>query len=134
MTVVATTDRAEVTDLFARLANLLDEKRHHDASSVYHDDIMVRSPRAELSGIAEVTAHLKHSEVEGEHTHHVHGDVLVHLDGDRAEATANQLAYFYRTGEPPHRTSGLRLSTTAVRTTEGWRFTEMNIAITWMRE
>src|SRR5690606_13853442 len=55
-------------------------------------------------------------------------------DGDRAEATANQLVFFHRDGEPPHRTSGLRTTTTAVRTPAGWRFTEMNIALAWTSE
>ncbi|PAZ16485.1 DUF4440 domain-containing protein [Streptomyces sp. SA15] len=129
-----TTDRAEIADLFARLANLLDECRHEDAATVYHDDIVVRSPRVELHGLDEVTAHLKRSQVEGEHTQHVHGDVLVHVDGDRAKATANQLVYFYRNGEAPHRTSGLRTACTAVRTPAGWRFSDMHITLAWMQE
>ncbi|MFD0392167.1 hypothetical protein ACFQ3Z_02840 [Streptomyces nogalater] len=41
------------------------------------------------------------------------------MDGDRAEATANQVVYFYRDGEPPHRTSGLRVACTTVRTAGG---------------
>ncbi|MFF3755275.1 nuclear transport factor 2 family protein [Streptomyces sp. NPDC002018] len=129
-----TTDRAEIADLFACLANLLDECRHEDAATVYHDDIAVRSPRGELHGLDEVTAHLKRSHVEGEHTQHIHGDVLVHVDGDRAKATANQLVYFYRAGEAPHRTSGLRVACTAVRTSAGWRFSDMHITLAWMRE
>ncbi|WP_393916199.1 nuclear transport factor 2 family protein [Halostreptopolyspora alba] len=130
-----TADRVEITELFARLANLLDECRHEDAPTVYHDDIVVRSPRGgELRGLDEVSAHLKRSRVEGEHTQHVHGDVLVHVDGDHAEATANQLVYFYRDGEPPHRTSGLRVACAVARTPEGWRFSEMRITIAWMHE
>jgi 3-phenylpropionate/cinnamic acid dioxygenase small subunit len=116
------TYRVDVADLFTHLANLLDECRHDDAPTVYHDDIVVRSPRGELHGLDEVTAHLKRSQVEGEHTQHVHGDVLVQLDGvdgDRAKATPNQLVYFYRAGEAPHRTSGLRVACTAVRTPAG---------------
>ncbi|MFF1957847.1 nuclear transport factor 2 family protein [Streptomyces sp. NPDC058220] len=126
--------RGPVADLFARLANLLDECRHEDAGTVYHDDVVVRSPRGELHGLDEVTAHLKRSQVEGEHTQHVHGDVLVQVDGDRAKATANQLTYFYRNGEAPHRTSGLRVACTAVRTSVGWRFSESQITLAWMQE
>ncbi|TWF75672.1 SnoaL-like protein [Pseudonocardia hierapolitana] len=128
-------DRVEIAELFARLANLLDEGRHEDADGVYHADVVVRSPRGgELHGLDEVTAYLNRSQVEGEHTQHVHGDVLVHIDGDRAEATANQLVYFYRSGEPPHRTSGLRTACTAVRTPAGWRFSEMRITLAWTNE
>ncbi|MFE7778498.1 nuclear transport factor 2 family protein [Streptomyces sp. NPDC057445] len=129
-----TNDRAEIADLFARLFNLLDECRHENAATVYHDAIVVRSPRGELHGLDEVTAHLKRSQIEGEHTQHVHGDVLVHVDGDRAKATANQLVYFYRNGEAPHRTSGLRTACTAVRTPAAWRFSDMHITLAWMHE
>jgi hypothetical protein len=130
-----TADRVEIADLFARLANLLDEGRHADAGSVYHDDVVVRSPRGgELHGLDEVTAYLTRSHVEGEHTQHVHGDVLVHVDGDRAKATANQLVYFYREGTPPHRTSGLRTACSAVRTPAGWRFSDIQITLAWTHE
>ncbi|GAA2437143.1 nuclear transport factor 2 family protein [Streptomyces glaucus] len=129
-----TADRIEIADLFARLANLLDEQRHDDAHTVYTDDVVAHSPRGELRGLEEVTAHLKRSRVEGEHTQHMHGDVLVRVDGDRAKATANQLVHFYRDGEPPHRTSGLRVACTAVRTPAGWRFSDTRITLAWTQE
>ncbi|MFJ6670106.1 nuclear transport factor 2 family protein [Actinosynnema sp. NPDC091369] len=124
-------DRIEIADLFARLANLLDEGRHDDVPTVYTDDAVARSPRAELRGREELAAFLESSWVEGEHTQHVHGDVLVRGDGERAEATANQLVHFYRDGAPPHRSSGLRVACTAVRTGEGWRFSEMRVTLAW---
>ncbi|MGW9205817.1 nuclear transport factor 2 family protein [Embleya sp. NPDC055664] len=127
-------DRLEVADLLAHLANLLDERRYDDAGSVYHADAVVRGPRGELRGLDALTTLLKESHVEGVHTQHVHGDVLVRVDGDRAEATANQLVYFHHEGEPPHRTSGLRVAATAVRTREGWRFSEMRITLAWTHD
>ncbi|ONI86510.1 DUF4440 domain-containing protein [Actinosynnema sp. ALI-1.44] len=134
MSTTTTADRVEIAELFARLADLLDG-HHDDIRSVYATDVVVRSPRAgELHGIDEVHAYIKRSQVEGEHTQHVHGDVLVDGDGDRTQATANQLVYFYRDGAPPHRTSGLRSACTAVRTGEGWRFSELRISLLWTRE
>jgi SnoaL-like domain len=134
-TATRTADRVEIAELFARLATLLDDGRHDDAHRVYHADVVVRSPRGgELRGLDEVTAFLERSRAEGERTQHVHGDVLVHLDGDRAKATANQIVYFHRNGAPPHRTSGLRVEGAAVRTPAGWRFIEMRIALAWMHE
>lgn len=129
-----TTDRADVGDLFARLAGLLDEGRHDDAGLIYHDDVLVHSPRGELRGLDAVIAFLRQSRVEGEHTQHVHGDVLVHVDGDRARATANQLVFFYRAGEEPHRRSGLRVAFAAVRTPAGWRISDMRIMLAWTYE
>ncbi|WP_410671087.1 nuclear transport factor 2 family protein [Amycolatopsis sp. cmx-4-68] len=127
-------DRLEIADLFARLSSLLDECRHDDAGDVYHPEVVVRSPRGELRGLDEVIALLKQSETDGIRTQHVHGDVLVDVDGDRAKATASQLVYFYRDGEPPHRSSGLRVACTAARTPAGWRFSEMEAALAWTRE
>ena len=129
------TDRLEIEDLFARLARALDEGTPDDLRQVYAKNVLVRSPRGiELRGIDTVVDFLKDAAVEGERTQHVHGDILVTVDGDRAEATANQLAYFYREGEAPHRTAGLRLKYSAVRTDEGWRFDEANILRAWQRE
>ncbi|MEV6621989.1 nuclear transport factor 2 family protein [Amycolatopsis sp. NPDC051106] len=127
-------DRLEIADLFARLANLLDECRHDDAGEVYSPDAVVHSPRADLRGLDEVIAFLKSSEVEGIRTQHVHGDVLVEVDGDHAKARAGQLVHFWRDGEPPHRSSGLRVSCTATRTPAGWRFGEMAATLAWTRE
>jgi hypothetical protein len=64
----------------------------------------------------------------------VHGDVLVQVDGDQAEATANQLVYSYRDSEAPHRTRGLRVGGTAVRTHAGWRFSDMRVTPAWTQE
>ena len=129
------TDRMEITDLFTHLANLLDERRHDDCRRVYHPDVVARSPLgAEMRGVEEVIAHLRRSQVDGLRTQHVHGDVLVEVDGDRATTSANQLVYFYRDGEPPHRRSGLRITGTAVRTPAGWRIDETTIKLLWTQE
>jgi hypothetical protein len=124
-------DRIEIAELFARLARLLDEGRHEDVHTVYDRDVVVRSPRGEMHGIDEVLAMLRRSRVEGENTQHVHGDVLVSTDGDQIRATANQLVTYFRTGEPPHRRSGLRLAYTAARTPAGWRFREGRVTLAW---
>lgn len=125
-------DRIEIGELFARLARLLDEGRHEDADTVYTDDVVVRSPRAgEIHGIDKVVDYLRKTEVTGERTQHMNGDLLVTIDGDQAAATANQLVYFYRDGRPPHQMSGLRLAYTAVRTPAGWRFREAQIVLAW---
>ncbi|MFD5316178.1 nuclear transport factor 2 family protein [Streptomyces sp. NPDC127098] len=133
-TIAALADRTEIAELFARLTRLLDEGRYDDAHTVYTDDVVVHSPRGGvLRGLPEVTAHLHRQHPEGEHTHHLHGDVQVTLEVDRATATANQLAFFYRDGEPPYQEAGTRLTYGAVRTPAGWRFDEADIALTFLR-
>ncbi|GIH93434.1 nuclear transport factor 2 family protein [Planobispora siamensis] len=128
-------DRIEIADLFTRLASLLDEARWEDAGTVFADDVAVHSPRGgELHGIDKVVAFMRQSEVEGECTQHTTTDLLVDVDGDRAAASANSLVYYYRDGQAPHFTGGLRQYCTAVRTPAGWRFREVRITPVWTRE
>jgi 3-phenylpropionate/cinnamic acid dioxygenase small subunit len=124
-------DRLDITELFARLARLLDENRHDDIHTVYAEDIEVHSPRADVHGIDEVAAFLRGAQVVGERTQHIHGNVLVELDGDNASATADQLVYYFRDGEPPHQTSSVQLAYKVVRTAAGWRFREGRITLAW---
>jgi len=126
-------DRLEVAELFARLAWVLDEGTPDDLRQIYTKDVVVRSPRGgEIRGIDDVIAFVR--ETDDGPTQHMHGDVLISVDGDRADATANQLAFFYRDGEAPHHRTGLRLKYTAVRTPEGWRFQEAKINLAWQQE
>jgi hypothetical protein len=124
-------DRLDIAELFARLARLLDEGRPEDVHTIYAEDVVVRSPRAELRCVDAVIAFLRRSRVAGEHTQHVHGDVLVDVVGDRAQASANQVVHYYRTGKPPHRRSGLRMAYAATRTPAGWRFREGQLTLAW---
>ncbi|GIH10400.1 hypothetical protein Rhe02_84670 [Rhizocola hellebori] len=126
-------DRVEIAELFARLARLLDDGRIYDINTVYADDVVVRSPRAELHGIEEVLAFLRTSKVEGEHTQHVNSDVLVTVDGDQVRASASQLVHYFRAGEAPHRSSGLRLAYRVVKTPAGWRFREGQLTLAWSK-
>jgi 3-phenylpropionate/cinnamic acid dioxygenase small subunit len=128
-------DRIEIADLFTRFARLLDEKRWEDADTVFTEDVAGYSPRSgEIRGIDKLVGYMRQAEVEGEHTQHVTTDLLVDVDGDQAAASANSLVYFYRDGQAPHLTSGLRLACTAVRTPAGWRLRESRTMLAWMHE
>ncbi|WP_436776845.1 nuclear transport factor 2 family protein [Yinghuangia sp. YIM S09857] len=133
LTVSTVSDRLEIADLFARLSKVLDDQAHDDAHEVFAHDAVVLGRAGELRGIDELVAFLRQSVVEGVATQHVNADVLVRVDGDRATATASQLVYFWREGEPPHQESGLRTDCTAVRTDAGWRFDDMRITVAWTR-
>ncbi|WP_067480160.1 nuclear transport factor 2 family protein [Actinomadura hibisca] len=128
-------DRIEITDLFARFALLLDEQRWEDADTVFADDVAVHSPRGgELHGIDKVVGFMRQGEVEGQHSQHTTTDLLVDIDGDQAAASGNSLVYYYRDGQAPHFTGGLRQYCTAVRTAAGWRLREVRITPAWTRE
>jgi hypothetical protein len=127
-------DRIEIADLYSRLGRLLDEKRWADAATVFTADVAVHSPRnGELRGLDELVDLMRRAEVEGEHTQHVTTDLLVDVTGDVAATSANSLVFFYRDGEAPHRTSGLRLAGTVVRTPAGWRLRESWTTLAWLR-
>ncbi|GLY79058.1 nuclear transport factor 2 family protein [Actinoallomurus iriomotensis] len=128
-------DRIEIADLFTRFARLLDEGHWEDLDTVFTDDVAVHSPRGgELRGIGEVLGFMRQAEVEGQHTQHTTTDLLVDVDGDQAAASANSIVYYYRDGQAPHFTGGLRQDYTAVRTPAGWRIREVRIMPAWTRE
>ncbi|MGW4767208.1 nuclear transport factor 2 family protein [Nocardia sp. NPDC004278] len=127
-------DRIEIADLFTRYARLLDEKRWDDVDTIFTDDVAVHSPRAQLRGIDKVVDYMRQAEVAGEHAQHMTNDLLVNVNVDQATASANSLVYFYRDGQPPHQTSGLRLACTVVRTAAGWRISETQTMLAWMRK
>lgn len=128
-------DRIEITDLFTRFARLLDERRWEDVDTVFTADVAVHSPRGgELRGIDKVVGFMRQGGVEGEHTQHTTTDLLLDIDGDQAAASANSLVYYYRDGQAPHFTGGLRLASTVVRTPAGWRIREQRITPAWTRE
>ncbi|MDL4815522.1 nuclear transport factor 2 family protein [Actinomadura opuntiae] len=128
-------DRIEIADLCTRFARLLDEKRWEDADTVFTDDVAVHSPRGDdLRGIGRVVDFMRRSEVEGQHTHHTTAELLVDVDGDQAAVSANSIVYYYRDGQAPHFTGGLRQHYTSVRTPAGWRIREVRITPAWTRE
>jgi 3-phenylpropionate/cinnamic acid dioxygenase small subunit len=128
-------DRIEIADLFSRLSRLLDEKRWEDADTVFAPGIAVSSPRnGELNGIDELVGVMRKAESPDELTQHVTTDLLVDVDGDEAAASANSVVYFFRDGQAPHRTAGLRLNCVAVRTPAGWRLRESRTSLAWLRE
>ncbi|MGW6336580.1 nuclear transport factor 2 family protein [Nocardia rhamnosiphila] len=128
------TDRIEITDLFTRFARLLDQRRWDDAGTVFADDVEFHSPRIHLRGIDKVVDLMRQGEVEGERTQHTTTDLLIEADGHRAAVSSNSVVYYFRDGQPPHRTGGLRQVCTVIRTPEGWRISETRIMPAWIRK
>ncbi|MGW1347457.1 nuclear transport factor 2 family protein [Kribbella sp. NPDC002412] len=126
----AIADRLEIADLFAELARVLDEGTPDELRNVYAKDVVVQSPRGgEIRGIDDVVAFV--AATDDAKTQHLHGNVVVTVDGDRAEASATQLVFFFREGEAPHHRAGVNARYTAVRTADGWRFDRATITPVW---
>ncbi|SDP85202.1 nuclear transport factor 2 family protein [Lentzea jiangxiensis] len=132
---MSATDRLEINVLFSKLARLLDEKRWDDAHTVFDRDIAISSPRnGEINGVDEFVAAMRSADKPDELTQHMTTGLLVEFDGDKATASANSVTYFFRAGEAPFRTAGLRLDCVAVRTPAGWRLRESRTTLLWLRE
>lgn len=125
------TDRAEIAELVARLARVLDERRFDELRNVYLPDAQTSSPRGTLRGVDEIVDTLRRTSPPDELTQHFNTNVVVDLDGDRAQVSTDQLVYFFRQGEAPHETAGVDARYTAVRTPAGWRFAHAQISPRW---
>ncbi|GLW05686.1 hypothetical protein Misp01_08160 [Microtetraspora sp. NBRC 13810] len=124
-------DRLELAELVSRLSHLLDDPADDDGlRAVYAENAVVNSPRGTAEGIDAVIAFVRRGDG-GERTHHFTTDVVVDLDGDRAVVRASLIDVFYRPGETPHRTVGLRYVFGALRTARGWRFDRADITPVW---
>ncbi|GIG88549.1 nuclear transport factor 2 family protein [Plantactinospora endophytica] len=131
-------DRAELTALVGRLGRWLDNGDDDEtARRIYHRDAVVHSPRGTATGIAEIVAYVARTSDDAERTQHLATDVLVDLDGDRADVTANLLVAFFPSGQTfpsALRLVGLRYAFGALRTAEGWRFTRADVTPLWRQE
>ncbi|MFD4462781.1 nuclear transport factor 2 family protein [Nocardia sp. NPDC058480] len=130
----STADRLEIADLFTRFALLLDDRRWETVGTVFADDVKVDSPRISVQGLDKVVDYMRQAEVEGEHTQHTTTDLLVNVNGDQAAASSNSIVYYYRDGRPPHQTGSLRQACTVIRTTAGWRISEIRVTPAWIRK
>lgn len=133
-------DRQAIADLIARLGVMLDEKRFDEAASVLADDVTVKTPGGSAQGREAVAGQARRNHTV--RTQHAISDVLIELDGDRAQARANLLATFAPdpgarlvvNGEE-QRSSYLTLGEVyrfvAVRTEEGWRLARIETEPVW---
>jgi hypothetical protein len=126
------TDRAEIAELVSRLGLWLDEKRFDDAGSIFVEDVAVTTRSGTTRGIdaAAALARQHHSE---ERTHHVITNVVIDLDGDRADVRANLIATFVPVASAPemHRSVGERYRFEAARTPPGWRLARVEASPVW---
>ena len=123
-------DRQAITDLVMRLARMLDEKRFDDAPAILADDATVRTPGGTAGGRAAVVEQARRNHTV--RTQHVITNLLIDLDGDRAEAGANLLVTFAPTaGETTM--LGERYRFEAVREPVGWRLSTIEVETLWNR-
>src|SRR5689334_14677569 len=89
MTLAALQDRIAITDVLSGLGRWLDDKRWDAADEVLAADVRVTTPGGVAEGRDAVVAQARrnHDEV----TQHLFTNVVVALDGDRADVSAESL-------------------------------------------
>jgi SnoaL-like domain len=134
-------DRQAIAELIARVGVMLDEKRFEEAPLILAEDVTVHTPGGSSRGREAVMAQAERSHTVA--TQHLITDVLIELDGDTAQARANQVATFApdRPGArlvvngveqaDPYLTIGGLYRFGAVRTADGWRVTRIESETLW---
>lgn len=123
-TLQALTDRAELTDLVARLGRWLDEGATGDPAALFADDVRVSSPGGDSAGVDGIVAQARRNHAVP--TQHVITNVLCEIDGDAAAVTANLVATFADCETAIRRTGGT-YAFDAIRTGAGWRLSSITI-------
>lgn len=129
----ALADRAELTDMVARLGACLDEHRFEELAGLFTEDVGILTPGGPAAGRRAVVAQAERNHAEFDRLQHNVTSVLVTAQGeDRAAVRANLVGVFGRSDEPlPARVLGGRYRFEAVRTVDGWRFSAMQVESIW---
>jgi hypothetical protein len=119
-------DRAELTDLVARLGRWLDAGADGEAQDVLTDDVTATTPGGRANGREAVVAQARANH--DVPTLHQITNVLVDLDGDEATIGAAVTATFAGDGA-----AGGRYELAARRTDAGWRLSAIGMRPVYRR-
>lgn len=127
-------DRDEITQLVYRLGSYLDEGRFHEMASIVTEDAVAQTPGGRAEGRDALIAQASRNHSDDQHIQHVISNVLVGLDGDRAEVRANLIATFAPAADPlpePTFTLGEVYRFEVARTAQGWRLSRIETTPVW---
>jgi hypothetical protein len=133
-------DHHEITNLVYRLGAVLDDRRFDEMRSLLVEDATVRTPGGTAEGQDAVIAQARRNHRPDEPTQHVITNLLVKLEGDRAQVRANLVVNFASPARgdlslpaPPTKyTLGEIYHFDVARTSEGWRFSRVETSPVWI--
>jgi hypothetical protein len=134
-------DRQAIAELITRLGVMLDEKSLDDVRTIVTDDVFVQTASGSARGPEAVVEKARRNHTV--RTQHVISDVLIELEGDRAQARANLIVTFApdqpgsrlvinESAQPDsHLTIGELYHFKAARTDGGWRLARIEVTRRW---
>ena len=136
-------DRVELTELIFRVGLCLDEHRFEDLGDLFVEDGVAVTAGGTARGRADLVAQAAQNNAQYDRMQHVTTNVLIDFEddveggdgsggSDRARIRANIIATFCQGAEqhPVAVRGGVSLGR-AVRTSDGWRLTEIEARPTW---
>jgi hypothetical protein len=134
-------DRSEIADLVNRLGVALDQGNSDELRSLLVEDATVRTPGGTAEGREAVIAQASRNHPPEQPIQHVITNVLIDLDGARAQARANLVVYFgplaggsdptVPLAPPLEYTTGEVYDYELVRASQGWRFLRIQTTPVW---
>jgi len=134
-------DRNEIADLVHRLGVVLDYGKFDDLRALLTEDTSVRTPGGTAEGREAVIAQARRNHPPKQPIQHVITNILVDLNGARAQTRANLVVYFgppagtpnspVPVAPPVEYTTGEVYQYELVRTSEGWRFSRIQTTPVW---
>jgi hypothetical protein len=122
----ALADRAELADLVARHSLWIDEGRYGETDRLFTEDVVVKSPRGEASGIGALIELVRSGHDTYVRTLHSKSNLIIEVDGDTATVLAHDFAVFVIDDQTEAVAAGLARYG-ARRTEDGWRFDRLLI-------
>ena len=122
--------RNAITELVYRLGVALDDGRFYDLRSIFTEDSTASTPGGSVEGIDALIAQASRNHSRERRNHHVITNVLVDLDGERADVRANLVVTFARDAVP-YFTLGEVYRFDARRTPDGWRLSRVESTRVW---
>jgi hypothetical protein len=124
----ALADRAEISDLFVKLGRCLDEHRFDELRELFTPDVVGTTPGGRQDGREALIVQARRNHEDYDRLTHQFTSVLVEVDGDTASVRAYVTGSFGHADNPrPERVLTGLYRNKVVRTSEGWRISELTV-------